>query len=349
MAAAHERMIPWTASLELGLGCNLRCVHCYNFDRSGPRPAGRELSAPEWHDVVAQLRASGCHQASLTGGEPTIHPAFFPLLEQTAALGMAASVVSNGTRLTDAAARRLAEFEHVVDVGLSLYGVEAPTHDTVTGLSGSFERTLGAARRLRAAGVPVTLKFTIMDLNVREAGRWPDWAEAEGFFWEVNPYLHPRHDGDPGVTARRPSVEERRAAYRGGLRRTLPRIDEPSDLICNCARSNCAVSAAGDVTPCIAVPMPCGNVRERPFAEIWRDSPELNRIRALKTQDFRQCAPCPLRNTCRRSPGAAYVLTGRYTGVDPWICEDAQIVRDVLDESTRNERAGSWVTNMNHI
>ena len=42
---AYERCIPLNVTLELTLRCNIRCTHCYNFDRDRPRPAsGAELS-----------------------------------------------------------------------------------------------------------------------------------------------------------------------------------------------------------------------------------------------------------------------------------------------------------------
>src|SRR5580698_10052008 len=36
---AYERMIPLNVSLELTLKCNIRCLHCYNFDRDTAGPA----------------------------------------------------------------------------------------------------------------------------------------------------------------------------------------------------------------------------------------------------------------------------------------------------------------------
>ena len=33
---AYEKCIPLNVSFEITLRCNLRCVHCYNFDRDLP-------------------------------------------------------------------------------------------------------------------------------------------------------------------------------------------------------------------------------------------------------------------------------------------------------------------------
>ena len=57
---AYERMIPLNVSLELTLKCNIRCLHCYNFDRdtAGPglRPGGRGVDGAR---AVARRRSSG--------------------------------------------------------------------------------------------------------------------------------------------------------------------------------------------------------------------------------------------------------------------------------------------------
>ena len=39
-ARAYDACIPLHVSLELTLRCNIRCTHCYNFDRDQPRSGG---------------------------------------------------------------------------------------------------------------------------------------------------------------------------------------------------------------------------------------------------------------------------------------------------------------------
>ena len=289
--------------LELGQGCNLKCVHCYNFDRARPRPARDELDAGEWRRVMAELRAEGCHQVGFTGGEPMAFPGFYDLVELAAELGMAASVVTNATLPVE----RLASYEHIVDVAISVYGASAAPHDAITRVPGSFERTMKAARTLRDAGTPVTLKFVAMKSNVGDLAGVQAW----GFTVEVNPYLYPRHDGDTTLLDRR--VEPG----------AVPGVESAGDLICACARSNCGITSKGDVTPCISVPMACGSVRREPFGKIWAESPQLNRIRHLRPEDFTTCFPCELRRFCRRTHGPVYSQSGTVTGYDPWACLDA--------------------------
>ena len=128
-------------------------------------------------------------------------------------------------------------------------------------------------------------------------------AEARGFPYLVDLTVTARHDGTRGSLAMRITEDELAALYRGPLRDLIPNgrraVDEAA-FPCNCARGNCAISARGDVFPCVSVPWAAGNVREQPFGEIWRSSPVFQRIRGLQDRRLRRPAPpAPTRRSAR--------------------------------------------------
>jgi len=216
-----------------------------------------------------------------------------------------------------------------------VYGARAETHDGITQVSGSHERTMSGARRLAERAVRVGLKFVIMKANAAETGAMIAAADAEGFEYSVDTTITGRYDGTPGSLATRVDLATLESLYREPLRALLqPGTATPTDdeFKCNCARGNAAVSSTGEVYPCIATPLRAGNIRERSFVEIWNESPVFQRIRGLKIADFKTCAPCDLKSWCRRSPGPAYLLSGDYTGIDPWTCHEAQVIRSVTSK-----------------
>ena len=74
----------------------------------------------------------------------------------------------------------------------------------------------------------------------------------------------------------------------------------------------------GEVFPAGFLPLPLGSVRDRPLAEIYRDSPVLRRIRAA---DFSgRCGHCEYADLCGGSRARAYADTG-----DP-LAEDSACV-----------------------
>jgi radical SAM protein with 4Fe4S-binding SPASM domain len=96
----------------------------------------------------------------------------------------------------------------------------------------------------------------------------------------------------------------------------------------------------GDVQPCISVPWPAGNVRERPFSDIWRYSPVFQKIRGLRIADYEACAPCPDKPYCSRNRGAAYTYSGSYTGIDPFVCKTAAFSREVVTSAAQTRASG---------
>jgi radical SAM protein with 4Fe4S-binding SPASM domain len=333
---AYDQCIPLNMSLELTLRCNIRCTHCYNFDRNLPRPAlGSELSFQEIVGLLDDFRRAGTLYLSLTGGEAMVHPRFWDILDQAAARRFVITVLSNGTLLTPEVCDRFAEYVPLSGLSLSVYGARPDTHDAVTRVPGSFERTWSGARRLQERGTGVALKFVLMKNNTSEAGDMIGMAEAEGFNYSVDTTITGRYDGTRGSLDTRMEHGTLESLYRGPLRDQLEvRKAHPTDdeFKCNCARGNGAVSSTGEVYPCISTPLRAGNIREQPFLKIWRDSEVFRGIRNLRIEDFKTCAPCPLKPWCRRSPGSAVILHGEYTGVDPWDCKEAELIRDILQQ-----------------
>jgi radical SAM protein with 4Fe4S-binding SPASM domain len=339
---AYARMIPLNVSLELTLRCNIRCLHCYNFDRDTRGPACNhgdepepELSLDEIFRVMGELREAGCLFLSLTGGEVLSAPHLFPVLDRARELGFAVQLLSNGTLLRPGVAARLASYRNLLGVSISLYGASPEVHDGVTQVRGSWRRTLDGVDRLRAQRVAVRLKLIVMRPNVHEVAAMRELAAARGLPTVIDLNITSRHDGTSGSLAVRVTDEELADLYRGPLADLAPAGNRPSDeasFPCNCARGNCAVSSRGEVFPCVSVPWSAGNVRRQPFGEIWRASPVFQQIRGLRLADYPACAPCPDKSFCSRDRGAAYNASGSYVGTDPFVCSAAGIARKVARE-----------------
>src|SRR4051794_8235874 len=98
---ALDACIPLNVTLELTLRCNLKCVHCYNFDRDLPylplKKREEELSDPEILRILDEVREEGCLYLALTGGEAMLHPRLDDFVAHAARAGMMVTVKSNGT------------------------------------------------------------------------------------------------------------------------------------------------------------------------------------------------------------------------------------------------------------
>jgi AdoMet-dependent heme synthase len=76
------------------------------------------------------------------------------------------------------------------------------------------------------------------------------------------------------------------------------------------------ISHIGEVCPSGFLPLVCGNVREKPLAEIYRNSPVFRELRD-KSLLKGKCGACEYKNICGGSRARAYSLTGDYLESDP--------------------------------
>lgn len=344
---ALDRCVPLSATIELTLRCNIRCAHCYNFDRETPYPRaveGRELTDDEVRQLLDDLHAEGCLFVGFTGGEALLHPSIYRFIRHAVRLHLSVIVKTNGTLVTPRTAARMAR-AGVMGVDVSLHGGTAPTHDRFTGIPGAFEKTVAGARAAKAEGMRVHLSFSLGMHDAAEVEGMKRIAEEVGVECGFDPYITGRYDGkmDPiRFHLDRPTME---ALYRGPLAeiRREPRanLDDPPQ--CACARSVVGISSTGVVYPCIGAPLPSGNLRESRFPEIWRTSPQFARIRGLALDDFATCKPCPHRAWCHRSSGVVYSNTGQYTGPEPFTCMEAEVLHALHDEGAPiPEKSGAF-------
>ena len=108
----------------------------------------------------------------------------------------------------------------------------------------------------------------------------------------------------------------------------------PGQYQCQCARTNCGVGQDGTVYPCIGAPIPSGNLHQESFKIIWETSSEFQKIRKLGAKDFKSCGPCSYQSHCQRSSGSMFTNTGNYTGCDPWVLEQAKLLKELSADLT---------------
>src|SRR5437763_3671950 len=139
---------PICLTWELTYACNLACVHCLS---SSGRRDPRELTTAECERVIDELERMQVFYVNIGGGEPTVRRDFWELLDYATAHDVGVKFSTNGSRITQEVARRLAASDYV-DVQISIDGASAEVNDAVRG-TGSFETAIRAMERLAGAGM----------------------------------------------------------------------------------------------------------------------------------------------------------------------------------------------------
>ena len=149
--------------VNLSYVCNNRCVFCSVGDR--------ERVDGDFDTQVAHMRRArerGVRLLDLDGGEPTLYPRLFDLLDEVALLGFdRVTITTNGRRLAYRPfAERLAE--RGVQLLVSLHGASAAVHEGLTRARGSFPQTLRGVRNGVALFGSFGVNTTVVRENVEE-------------------------------------------------------------------------------------------------------------------------------------------------------------------------------------
>ena len=116
---------------------------------------------------------------NIGGGEPTIRPDFWHLLEYSVAHNVGVKFSTNGSRITSSRAAWLASTDYV-DVQVSLDGATAGVNDALRG-EGTHEVALRALDNLANAGFAnAKLSVVVTRENVHQLDAFKEIADSRG-------------------------------------------------------------------------------------------------------------------------------------------------------------------------
>lgn len=144
--------------------CNLKCVHCYA--QAKDIEFENELSTAEGKNLIDDLANFGSPVILFSGGEPTLRKDLPELAAYAREKGMRAVISTNGTLIDENLAKRLKDVG-LSYVGVSLDGIRE-TNDRFRGMKGAFDAALRGLHNCQEAGIKVGLRFTINKQNVRD-------------------------------------------------------------------------------------------------------------------------------------------------------------------------------------
>lgn len=333
--------------------CNLTCKHCYatSADRDFPG----ELSTREVYAVMDDLRAFGVPVLILSGGEPLMRRDIFDISRRARAMGFYVGLSTNGTLITQENIGAIAATGYDY-VGISLDGMRE-THDRFRRRAGAFDEALRGIRLCREAGIKVGMRFTLTRDNARDLPELLGIMQAEGVDKFYLSHLNYAGRGNKNraddahyrltrsamdllfdtcwnlIVGGRPKEfvtgnNDADGAYLlGWVRANLPGREARLAAMLrrwggNASGVNIAnIDNLGDVHPdTMWWDYRLGNVRERPFSAIWRDTSDSlmaglkQRVRPLEGR----CALCRHLDICGgNSRTRAWQLTGNPWAEDP--------------------------------
>jgi len=339
--------------------CNLRCIHCYAS--ADNRPAENELTTEEGFRLLEDLAQFGCPVVLFSGGEPLVRPDIFDLIAYAVRLGLRAVLSTNGTLIDHALAKELKKFG-LSYVGISLDGI-GEVHDRFRGSKGCFEKVIQAIENCQREGLKVGLRFTINKFNAEEipkvfdfveemkipricfyhlvyAGRGTKLMEYDLSHEETRKWVdyiidRTKELHDKGHKVEVLTVDNHADGpylYLRMKREGNPRAEEVYQLLLMNGGNNSGVGIGcvswdGEVhADQFWRHYSFGNVRKRPFSEIWMDTsdPLMAKLKEKKKHVKGRCAKCRFLEVC----GGNFRVRAEAATGDTWAPDPACYLTD---------------------
>lgn len=318
---------PICLTWELTYACNLACVHCLS---SSGRRDPNELTTAEAEAVIDELERMQVFYINIGGGEPTIRPDFWHLVQYAVDHGVGVKFSTNGSQIDAEAAAKLVTMDYV-DVQISIDGADAETNDAIRG-EGSFATAVTAMEHLYEAGFgEFKISVVMTRHNIPQVDEFKAMADRFGAQLRLTRF-RPAGRGADSWHELHPTAQQQRDLYHWLLDRPdvltgdsffhLSALGEalPGLNLCGAGRVVCLIDPLGDVYACPFVlhdDFLAGSVRdEGGFKKVWQESELFTELR--EPQSAGACASCGHFDACQGGCMAAKFFTGiPLDGPDP--------------------------------
>lgn len=287
-----------SACLELTYRCNEKCIHCYIDDQE----FGRELTLEDYKGLIDQLVKMGCINILLTGGEVSLHPHFIDIAEYASEKGLLVDIYTNGYNISMPLLEKIIALRPN-SISFSLYGGNATVHDAVTGISGSFERSLRTILMCKCAGIDTFIKSIGLQQNIASLEELYRFGNLLGIPVEVAKLVLPSHTAGKNLEPiHLKTVEDYKKlfsmeeVYKG----KLPKQGMQKETVFTCSAGRCTMSVDpyGNVHPCNAIFAPLGNIKQQSLTEIWGNSRKWVQETQATGQSVERCKLCEFQQYC---------------------------------------------------
>ncbi|OGP75814.1 MAG: heme b synthase [Deltaproteobacteria bacterium RBG_16_49_23] len=334
-------MVAW----ELIRSCNLACVHCRASSERGPYPG--ELTTEECFRVMDEIATIGKPVIILTGGEPLLRTDIFELAGYGTKKGFRVVMATNGTLITEENVKAM-KASGIQRISVSLDGPDPETHDAFRKVEGAFEGSLRGIEIARREGLPFQINTTITRANLHliekifrlaidlgavahhifllvPTGRGKDLQDQEISALDYEKTLHwfYKQMDQVDLQLKATCAPHYYRILRQEAKKEGKKITSQThglDAVtrgCLGGVSFCFISHTGQVQPCGYLELNCGNVREKPFQEIWASSPIFQDLRNFEGYHGK-CGRCEFRKVCGGCRARAYEISGNYMAEEPY-------------------------------
>lgn len=322
--------------------CNLKCRHCYQDAGSKKE---NELTTSEAKKLIDEIARAGFKIMIFSGGEPLMRPDIYSLVAYAAGAGLRPVFGTNGMLITEEAAIKLKDCGAAA-MGISLDSLNEYNHNFFRGNREAFHLTLEGISNCRKAGLPFQIHTTVMDWNQEEVCDIIDFSVnlsaaavylfflipvGRGKFLEETSLKVMEYESLlQTIMAKQKEVPiDIKPTCAPQFTRVAKQMEVNTRFMRGCLAglSYCVVSPVGIVRPCAYMVEEAGDIREKPFDEIWKNSTLFENLRSKHYKGTcRDCVYGEMCGGCRARAG--YYHGGDYMAEDSYCAYGKQLSKE---------------------
>lgn len=276
--------------VELTYACNLKCVHCYN-----PKNISKvQIDFNIMKKIIDEAKELGVFKIVFSGGECTLDKDFIEIVEYARSQRMSVEIFTNGQNLYDnpELLKRLIN-SYPYRVGLSMYSMDKDTHDKVTSVKGSHNKTLSVIKKLRANNLNVQIKNFLLNINCKDCIDVTKFANKIQANTSGDTSLTPTIEGDKKnfkyIIGENDLYElytnsESPLYVKNAVKKDINKIQDEG--LCRAGYNNLCVSPTLEVHPCVSLQLNLGNLNEVSLKDIWQGA--INKDKNSKLYQWQQ-------------------------------------------------------------
>lgn len=320
--------------IEVTQKCPLNCIHC-SSEANITKTA--ELSYNIVSRLIKEAADIGVQEITFSGGEPLIWPYISSMIDHCNSFKMRPVVYTSGNPIIDGSSLiNLQELSKVSKVTISIFGSTANSHEAITRIRGSFEKSICAIKAISSSFTSVGIHFVAMK---------PNWMEIEAVVKLANALsvdsvsvlrFVPHGRGSmvdyynlskTELKSLRNSIiklrEKSKAYIRTGSPFNILLLNR--NVLCTAGIDRLIIDPNGKIYPCDAFKNinfkgNLGSIIENSLDDIWNGSDYLNKVRKLISEGLGpECSKCGNKIICKGGCLAQKVIRipDKLLGPDP--------------------------------
>lgn len=150
------------AKLDTGPLCNYNCSFCYYQG-----DLNKKTPIEEIYRRLDYIVACGIKEVDLSGGESSLHPQWFDLLDRCKSYGLKVSTVSNGYKFADMDFLRQSQYHGLEEILFSVHGFDKESHNKIVDHKHGFDKIIAAIRNAKLLGITVRVNCVVTADNYK--------------------------------------------------------------------------------------------------------------------------------------------------------------------------------------